>query len=67
MNILESMNAQLLNSFVNDEHMQKMKRIRDNCLYYEDSHEENDYNARIQVCHWDNRPCTMQCMKRSNE
>ena len=57
-----TINNSLVTGFANYERIDQMQNVRQNCMAAGGSHEEPDFNARILICHIDNRPCMMQCM-----
>ena len=61
-NVMIAMNNALIQNFVQPEKLEQINKIRQNCIAAGGSHEEQDMNARILICHRDNQPCMMQCM-----
>ncbi len=60
--VMVAMNNALVQTFAHHEVIENINRTQQNCIAAGGSHEEPDFNARILICHRDNRPCMMQCM-----
>ena len=60
--VMMAMNNSLVTGFANYERIDQMQKVRQNCIAADGSHEEQDMNSHILICHRDNRPCMVQCM-----